>query len=141
LLVKGRSDLLLRLEFIKKTIGISILLITLPFGVVSMCGGLVIFSLIALFINTYYTGKFIQVAYWQQMKDLLPILGCSFSMGLIVWGITQLIHIHLLAFVLGITAGTIYYFALTHITQSKELQEIRSLIDTEKVKKLWNLRK
>ena len=140
--VKGRSDLFLRLEVIKKIVGISILCITIPLGVTAMCWGSVASSLIALFINTYYTGKLIQVGYLRQMKDLLPILGYSFSMGIIVWGITQLIPVHLFALVIGVTLGAIYYYFVARITQSKELQEIKSLIEMPKGKiRSWTIRK
>jgi len=140
--VKGRSDLFLRLEIIKKVIGVSTLCITLPFGVTAMCCGMIVGSLTALFINTYYTGKLIQVGYLKQMKDLLPILGNSFSMGVIIWGIIQLIHINILALITGITVGTIYYFSIAHLTQSKELQDIKGLLSTQKIKnRLWTIRK
>jgi len=140
--VKGRSDLFLRLEIIKKIIGVFILCITIPMGVVGMCCGLVVSSFVALFINTYYTGKLIQLGYWKQMKDLLPILGNSLSMGIIVWGISRLIHVNILALVIGITVGTIYYFSIARMTRSKELQEVKSLLDTQKIKnRLWIIRK
>jgi len=140
--VKGRSDLLLRIEIIKKTIGVSILLITIPLGVAAICWGTVVSSLIALFINTYYTGKLIQVGYLRQMKDLLPILGISFSMGLIVYGITLLIHINILALIAGISVGTIYYFSAAHVFKLQELHDIKSLVDIQKIKtKLWIIRK
>jgi len=137
--VKGRSDLFLRLEVIKKIIGVSVLVITIPLGIAAMCIGAIISSLIALFINTYYTGKLIQVGYLKQMKDLLPMLLNSFSMGLIVWIITRLVHIHILALIIGISVGSVYYFFVAHLTKSQEFQEIKSLIDIEKVKnRLWN---
>ena len=142
LMVKGRSDLYLKLEIIREVAGISILCVALPFGVAAICWGIVIHSLIALFINTYYTGKLIQVGYLKQMKDLLPILGYSFSMGIIVWGITQLIHIKILALIVGISVGAIYYFSVAHMTRSKELQEVKSLLDIQKLKsRLWTNRK
>jgi len=137
--VKGRSDLFLRVEIIKKIIGVLILVITIPLGVAAMCWGGVISSLIALFINTYYTGKLIQLGYIKQMKDLLPVLGLSFSMGLIVWGITQLIHINLLALIIGGSVGTIYYFSVARITKSQELQEVRVILDM--LRKKVNFRK
>jgi len=140
--VKGRSDLFLRIEIIKKVIGVAILCVTLPIGVAAMCWGMVASSLIALFINTYYTGKMIQVGYLTQMKDLLPILGYSFSMGLIVWGITHLIHNYILALLVGITVGISYYFFVARMTKSQELKEIKSLFDMQKEKiRLWKIRK
>ena len=53
--VKGRSDLSLRLEIIKKTIAIFILFVSIPFGLEVMFWGRVIYSLIATYLNTYYT--------------------------------------------------------------------------------------
>ena len=142
LYVKGRSDLFLKLEIIKKVMGVIILCITIPIGVVAMCWGLVVNSFICLFINTYYTGKLMQFGFLKQMKDLLPTVANSFSMGIIVWGITQLIHINILALIAGITFGVIYYFSVAYLTKSQELQEVISLIDIEKVKnRLWNNRK
>jgi len=140
--VKGRSDLFLRLEIIKKVIGVSILFITIPLGVAAMCWGTVVSSFIALFINTYYTGKLIHVGYLKQMKDLFPILVNSLLMGLIVYGITKLISINLLSLIAGITVAAIYYLSVAQLTKSQELQEIKSLINVQKVKsKLWTIRK
>lgn len=140
--VKGRSDLFLRLEIIKKVMGVAILCITIPLGITAMCWGLVAGSLIALFINTYYTGRLIQVGYWMQMKDLLPILGNTFSMGIIVWGITQLIQINILALFVGMITGAFCYFFVAYMTRSKELLEIKNLLLTqERINRLWKIRK
>lgn len=70
--VKGRSDLYLKLEIIKKTISIAILFISIPFGVTAICISRIIYSQIALFINTYYTGKLFGLTYFTQVKDFIP---------------------------------------------------------------------
>ncbi len=70
--VKGRSDLLLKLEIIKKTISLVILFASIPFGVVAICFSKVIYSQIATYINTYYTGKLFGLTYWEQLKDYGP---------------------------------------------------------------------
>lgn len=73
--VKGRSDLFLKLEVLKKIVGVIILFITIPYGVFVMCAGLVATSYLSLLFNTYYTAKLINISQWQQCKDLLPIWG------------------------------------------------------------------
>ena len=78
--VKGRSDLFLRLEIIKKTILVIILCITIPLGVDWMCAGQIFSSLIALTINTFYTGKLIDLCFFKQMKDMIPAILYSSSM-------------------------------------------------------------
>lgn len=67
--VKGRSDLFLRLEIFKKTISIVILFASIPFGVIGICVSQIIYTQIAIFINTYYTGKLFNLGYMTQLKD------------------------------------------------------------------------
>ena len=126
--VKGRSDLFLRLEIIKKIIGVCILIITIPLGIRIMCVGLVVSSLIALFINTYYTGKIIRVGFYMQMKDLLPVIILSVSMGFVVhFGISFFVT-DILKLIVGIGIGIIYYVLLSYITRSCEWKMLVELI-------------
>ena len=88
--VKGRSDLFLRLEIIKKVVGVSVMCVTIPLGVTAMCFGMVFTSINALIINTYYAGKLIKVGYFTQMRDLLPIVFISLLMGACAYASTWL---------------------------------------------------
>lgn len=126
--VKGRSDLFLKLEVWKKCIGIIILCITIPMGLVAMCVGSIVSSLIALVINTYYTGKLIHVGFFRQMQDLLPIMAYSFSMGVLVWGVVQILPSDWSRLLVGIPIGIIYFFAIAYLTGSKDLEEFRAFI-------------
>ena len=69
LYVKGRSDLVLRLEMIKKTISISMIIAAIPFGVLAICISRALYTQIAVIINTYYTGKLFGLGYIAQIKD------------------------------------------------------------------------
>jgi len=84
LMVKGRSDLFFRLEIVKKVVGVSIMCITIPHGIIWMVSGNIVSSMISLIINTYYTGRLIKVGYLKQMGDVLPIFGVSFVMWLTI---------------------------------------------------------
>jgi O-antigen/teichoic acid export membrane protein len=130
--VKGRSDLFLRLEIIKKLIGVAIIAITMNFGIVAMCWGSVANSLIALVINTHYTGKLINVGFFRQIKDLLPILCYSFSMGFVVWLTVQFLPYNWLKLTGGILVGIIYFVAVTYLSGSKDFKELRSLLKSRK---------
>ena len=77
LYVKGRSGLVLRLEIIKKTISISMIVAAIPFGVLAICISRALYTQIALIINTYYTGKLFGLGYWEQVKDFIRYLVCS----------------------------------------------------------------
>ena len=67
--VKGRSDLFLKLEIIKKSIAFAILCAAIPFGVKAICISSVVYTQIAVYINTYYTGKLFGLGYLAQLKD------------------------------------------------------------------------
>ena len=75
--VKGRSDLFLRLEIIKKSISFTILMISIPFGVLTICLSKVLYTQIAVYINTYYTGKLFGLGYIAQIKDFAKYLFIS----------------------------------------------------------------
>ena len=96
--VKGRSDLFLRLEVLKKILGVLILCISSPFGIIYMCIGQVVSSLLCLIINTYYTGVLIHVGLWCQMRDLFPILCYCLMMAIVVWGGTFMLSSNFLKY-------------------------------------------
>lgn len=126
--VKGRSDLFLRLEIIKKILGVSMLCATAPFGLVVMCYGQIVSSLIALIINTYYTGKLINVGFFRQMRDLFPIILLSLTMFAVVLLLNHLITDDIIRLIVGVLVGAIIYSGGSYIFKFKELDELISLI-------------
>ena len=131
--VKGRSDLFLRLEIYKKIVGIIILCITIPMGLIAMCVGSFFSSMIALIINTYYTGKLINVGFLRQMHDLFPTLGLSFSMGGFVYLVIHLMSLNPLAELsFGICIGIIYYIFLSILFKFSEFNELLNLLKRKK---------
>lgn len=127
--VKGRSDLFLKLELYKKVIGIAILIATLPFGLIAMCYGQILNSIIALIINTHYTGLLIGVGFWKQMQDLIPTLFYSLSMWGIVLAVVNFIPASdFVKLCVGVIVGLTYFLCITQITNSKDRKEILLLI-------------
>lgn len=126
--VKGRSDLFLRLEIIKKIIGVVILIITIPLGITAMCLGMVFSSIICLIVNTYYTSRFIDVGLLTQLKDLRIILINSLVMGGGIYILTSFIDVEGLKLVMGIVIGFLLYFIGSFYFSKAELQEVISLI-------------
>lgn len=128
LTVKGRSDLFLRLEIIKKIMGVIVICATAPFGLVAMCYGKIISSLIALIINTHYTGNLIHVGFFRQMQDLFPTLLLSLTMFGGIWFINQFIQQPIYQLIADISYGIMHYIGLSLIFKFSELKEIFSLI-------------
>lgn len=127
--VKGRSDLFLRLEIIKKCIGIMIICVTIPFGLLVMCWGTVVNSVVSLIINTYYTGKIINLGFLTQMRDILPILFLSLTVGAMVFLILNFVHMYSwLSLLVGIVIGIILYSVFAKILHFKEFSELIAII-------------
>lgn len=126
--VKGRSDFFLKLEIIKKIQGVIILCVTIPMGIVVMCYGQIVGSLLSLVYNTYYTKKLIAYGYIAQMKDLLHILIHSLVMGVGVWCIVQIFDSLWLQLVVGILFGAVYYIVGAYFLHFEELKEVISLV-------------
>lgn len=85
--VKGRSDLFLRLEIIKRVISIGMILYAATISVLAICWATVIYTQIAIFINCYYTGKIIKLTWWQQQKDYVPYVLWAALSAVPAWGI------------------------------------------------------
>jgi len=124
--VKGRSDYFLKLEVIKKVIGISILILTLPHGVKAMCWGMVASSLLCLIVNTHYTNKIIHIGFLSQMRFLLPICANSFVAGAIALSARCFIEGNLNQIVIGGCAAILYYAGINILLKTQEAEEIIS---------------
>ena len=126
--VKGRSDFFLKLEIIKKMQGVIILCTTIPLGIVAMCYGRIVGSLLSLIYNTYYTKKLIGYGYVAQMKDLLHILVHSLVMGVLVWLAVQAFDSLWWQLTVGILAGTVYYLGGAKLMRFEEFDELVTLV-------------
>jgi len=126
--VKGRSDLFLKIEIIKKLVGIVFLVATVPFGLVVMCFGQIVSSLFCLFINTYYTGKLINVGFFVQMKDLMSTFFTSFSMWGIVLVLVNIFHNKWLQMGCGVFVGSTMFLGMSSLLQSSEYKDLLKII-------------
>lgn len=128
LYVKGRTDLVLRLELIKKPIAFLMLFSAIPFGIFGMCVSIALYDFVAFCFNCYYTHKLLNYGFWKQMKELLPILGYSAFMACIVWVVTTPIPDNILKLVIGIPIGVISYYLIARIFRDPSLQSLRTMI-------------
>ena len=126
--VKGRSDLFLRLEIIKKAIITVAIFICVPFGIMGICVGAVCTSIICLAINTYYTGKLIHVGFVRQMMDMTPTLMASLAMGAVVYFAVMPIENEVVKLIVGIPLGMVVYLAIAKVFRLPELQEALDIL-------------
>ena len=81
----GRSDLFLKLEIIKKIIGLTLLFITMRISVMAMAYSLLVSGLLSQIINSWPNRKLLNYGYIEQIKDILPSILLAIFMGAMVW--------------------------------------------------------
>ena len=86
----GRSDLTLKLEVIKKTMGLAFLLGSMWLGVLAMAYSLLITGVLSQIINAWPNRKLLDYGYWEQLKDILPGIALAVGMGLCVYALSFL---------------------------------------------------
>ena len=111
----GKSDYFLKLEIIKKILGITVLIITVPHGVYTMAIGQVIVTIISTMINAFPNRKLLNYNYFEQVKDILPNLLIAILMFIVVYPIKYLIDNTILLLTIQIIVGAIIYIALMNI--------------------------
>lgn len=126
--VKGRSDLFLRLEIIKKVLITLVLFVSVPFGVLAMCYGTIFTSVVALIINTYYTGKLIRHGFFDQMKDIVPVLALSLLSGLAAFLPTLYFKGSLIQILTGGIAGAGVFLVAGFVFKLQEMSEIKAIL-------------
>jgi O-antigen/teichoic acid export membrane protein len=85
--VKGRSDLFLKLEIIKKIIGVIPIALCIIGGIKVMLYGGICISLFSYILNSYYSASLIDYSTKEQVKDILPTFCISFFVAICMWGI------------------------------------------------------
>lgn len=126
----GRSDVFLKLEVIKKTLGICILCAAVfcfdtPIAIAST-GFVTTFT--SSFINAYPNKKLIGYSYWEQIKDILPAMGLSLIMLGCVWLVGRLPLGDLPMLVLQILTGVAVYFALSALLRPKAFRILWGMV-------------
>lgn len=111
----GRSDIFLRLEIIKKIMGLIVLGVSLPFGVYAIALGGVFSGLIGTFINAYPNKELLNYSYKEQWLDIMPSLLISLIMGVVVYLFNYLSIPAWQILILQIVSGCIIYILLAKI--------------------------
>ena len=111
----GRSDIFLKLEVMKKVVGIAGLLIGVQFGAIVMVSIKAFVDFVCIFINAWPNKKILNYSIGSQWKDMFPSLCLSIAMGLIVYGLGQFIPGAWLRLAVQMAAGAAVYVALSFV--------------------------
>ena len=117
----GRSDIFLKLEIVKKIVGIIALIISIPFGIIFMVIMKIVTSVVSSFINSYPNKKLLNYSFIEQIKDILPALILSAIMFIITYSISFFEINSIITLVLQLLVGSIVYIVLSYLTKVESL--------------------
>lgn len=127
--VKGRSDLFLYLEVLKKTMIVVIFIISFQYGVIGILLGQIIGTVLAYIPNSYFTYRLIGYSMKEQLTDFLPCLGLSFSLAGMIYYLQEVLEwlpiVELL--ILGLLS-LILYIAGSHLLKIQAYQLVQKLL-------------
>ncbi|HJC25122.1 MAG TPA: lipopolysaccharide biosynthesis protein [Candidatus Eisenbergiella merdavium] len=81
----GRSDIFLRIEVLKQFLSLAGILLAARFGVLAMLAAACIVAVLSLYINAAPNVRLAGYGFWEQLKDVLPVIGLNLLMGIAVY--------------------------------------------------------
>jgi peptidoglycan/LPS O-acetylase OafA/YrhL len=129
LLVKGRSDLSLRLEIIKKLFAIPVIVVGIIWGMKIMIAGMMVNTVISYWLNSYWSGKLVDYPITEQVADISPSFGISVFSGVLVYFMSLLIRIPALyMLIIQVMTGGLIIFLFCEKLKLEEYFYIKNLV-------------
>lgn len=132
----GRSDLFLRIEIIKKLMGIPPILLAIFISIKAMIAGMIVVSLLALLVNTYHTRKLINLGIVEQLSAIRNSLIIGVAIAIIFTPIVYYLN-HVNQLLILVTIGILMplcIYGLLRIFKLDEYREMKSIFDDIKTK-------
>lgn len=105
----GRSDLYLKIEIIKKIIGVLTLVLSARFGVLAIAYAMIIEDFVGQIICTFPSKKLFHYSYVMQIRDITPQLFLTLFMGITVFLINYLSINDAILLIIQILIGILIY--------------------------------
>ena len=129
--IRKRSDIILRLEILKKTLFTFVIVVGFFFRLEWMLWAAVIYYYIEYILNSWYSKKLAGYGTWSQLKDLLPFYFISIVVSVGVWTFTFLDISYLLMIPLQILSALLLYIIIYALMGTPEYYEVKTFFITK----------
>ncbi|GAB1474489.1 lipopolysaccharide biosynthesis protein [Bacteroidota bacterium] len=127
--ILGRSDIYLKVEILKKILSIPAIVIGIFYGIRILLIGLVINTLISLYINSYWSSRFIEYSFVKQIKDILPSFIIALVISSIVFIFGKFINtIPIVILILQICLGSILTFIYCELSKNQDYIYLKNIV-------------
>lgn len=123
LAAQGRSDLFLRVEVLKKGIGLVVLIAASSHSLMALAWAQVGIGVLAFFINAYYSKSLLAYGPFRQLADVSPYLLSASAMAVAVWLTRKSVTVPpAVELLLSMSLGAISYVGLLWATHRRRLR-------------------
>jgi teichuronic acid exporter len=127
-LVKGRSDLFLKAEIVKKGAGVAILIASFQHDLFIVCLGFVFYNVIDAFIIMHYSNKIIGIDWHEQLSSIYKIFLISVVMSVSVYALSTLFSNPYLKLTCGLAFGLTIYLGMSKVLKINEYAYFEKMI-------------
>jgi teichuronic acid exporter len=131
ILVRGRSDLFLHAEIIKKIIGVLILVLTVQHDLYFICAGVLLYNLFDAVIIIYFAKKVTLTGYTEQCKAILPHILNSLVMGISIYFSKEIFENDLFDILFSLIVACFSYISFSIVFKLKEYIYIKEHLNAE----------
>lgn len=124
----GRSDWFLRLEIIKKIMGMIILFCSMWFGVMAMAYSLLLSSVLSQIINSWPNRKLLGYGYLEQVRDFAPGILLAIGMGICVYFIGYIPLPNIITLAIQIGVGAALYIGVSGVLKLEEFEYLLGMV-------------
>lgn len=126
----GRSDIFLKLEIIKKILGLMVLVFVIVIyrSPIAIAWSGAVTGLICAVINAHPNKKLLNYGYLEQMRDIFPSLAVSLIMGAFIWLLSFIDLPALLSLILLTFIGFIFYLFITKLLHFECLEYLLTTV-------------
>ena len=128
----GRSDVTMKQEIIKKTVGVLIILLTVKISVFAIVIGSAITEIWFFLVNTYPCKTILGYSYIQQLSDLFANALISVIMAVTIYGIGSFLGISWLSLIIQVISGAFIYLLLSYFTKNESFNYIKAILHSKK---------
>lgn len=130
--VSNRTDLYLKMEVYKRTVNFTLMCVALCHSIMAFVCYQIIETVIAMFFNTYYTGKLFNIGLLKQLRDVAPSYILSCVMLVVVIGVNYFIENMWFQLIIGGVVGIAVYVLGAYILKFEELSEVKYMLNRKK---------
>ena len=124
----GRSDCFLKIEIVKKIVGLFFLLSSMWFGVMAIAYSLLLSSILSQIINAWPNRQLLGYGYLEQVRDFAPGILLAIGMGICVYFIGFLPLPTIVTLLIQIIIGAVIYIGASALLKLEEFEYILGMV-------------